>query len=223
MEHLLSKRDELQGDAEKVIKEIEVFKGNDVRKRSLIKEELHKIKPQVVVELGSYIGYTAIVIAVELQEMQSRAKVHSFDTKREYCEAAKAVVELAGLQERVIIHEGSPDELVEAWQKSHIVERVNFILLNHNEGNYLLDLRALESLGLINPGTTVIADDCHGDYIKYVDAPPIWRKKYNEREKTIEYRFTGKWGITYSNTTRKMDGEGYPEQMVISKCTNVLC
>lgn len=218
---MLERKEQLQNKPEEIVAAIEKFAGRDTRKSTFIREELHKIKPQVVVEIGAYVGYTAVIVALELEKMGSRAVVHSFDVSQEYCDITRQVTELAGLAHRVQLHQGTPEQLVEGWQKAHILEKVNFILLNHNEAFYLSDLRAIESLGLINPGTTVIADDYRGEYLQYVESTPVWKKEYNEQHRNRNgVRFTGKWGIVYDNCFK---GDGQTgNALVVSKCLQVL-
>jgi catechol O-methyltransferase len=219
----MERKTELQDKPEQILDMLEEIKDMDKTKRNLIKDELHNIKPQIVVELGTFVGYSAIVLALELRNMGSLATVHTFDTSADRYEISKQIIELSGLQGRIRLHQGTPEELIESWEAEHIVERVNFILLNHGNHLYLSDLRALETLGLINPGTTIIADDCNGDYIEYLESAPIWRKEHNSNHHNINgSRFVGKWGILYDNKLQKMTKEGFPDAMVVSKCTGVL-
>ena len=63
---------------------------------------LKKKDPKILVEIGGYVGYSALVFA-----HYSNAVVHSIEINSDYAEVARAIHKHAGLAERIHIHVGT--------------------------------------------------------------------------------------------------------------------
>lgn len=140
--------------------------------------------PRVLVELGGYVGYSAILFAAAMKcaaPAGSSVVVYSLEFNKEYADVATKIVELAGLSDAVRIVVGAGDEslrrlkdegkLTEAGEGS-----IDVLFLDHLEALYVKDLKAAEELGLLKAGALVLADNVvrpgAPDYVKYVRAHP---------------------------------------------------
>lgn len=145
----------------------------------------------IIVELGTYCGYSSIVMAKALREdmIENVAPLdfHIFTVEAnvECVAVATRLIELAGMDEciTVILNEDlSPNsnDLINGLRRK-IRERfhnptnfaIDFLFLDHDKEQYLIDLQSLEGSGLIKKGTYVAADNvifAHiDDYMEYLD------------------------------------------------------
>jgi catechol O-methyltransferase len=132
-------------------------------------------EPFVIVEVGTYCGYSLIRMAKQLLEMQQRHqetrsdfRIVTCDVSEKNQQVAQNVVAMAGLDDQVsfVRLEGtSPDELSEKVHAS--VEQakkkkkppIDFVFLDHDKDLYLTDLLQLEAAQLVQAGTWVAADN----------------------------------------------------------------
>ena len=85
---------------------------------------------------------------------------------------------------------------------------LDFIFIDHWKDLYVPDLRVLESLNLIAPGTLIVADNIitpgAPEYVVYVNFSPDEKKLYNETTKNPEGKeFIGRWNILYDTKPLK--------------------
>lgn len=93
---------------------------------------------------------------------------------------------------------------------------------------YVPDLRELESLNFIAPGTVITADNIltpgAPEYAKYVRLSPEEKKEYNEKNPNPNgAEFLGRWNILYDTDTIKVEyPNGHVDAVEITKCTDYL-
>lgn len=75
------------------------------------------LKPQVIIEVGTAIGFSAIWLA----KANEQAIIHTIERDPAMVEIAQANVERAGLAERIIIHEGEANELLAGLPRCQLV------------------------------------------------------------------------------------------------------
>ncbi|KAK9766086.1 hypothetical protein K7432_005083 [Basidiobolus ranarum] len=135
-------------------------------------EELMNQKPvQVMVELGGYLGYSAIRFA---NQLPTTGHYYSFEISPEFAKVAGKVIEYAGLSSKVTIIIGEFKYTSKTFTEKYGVEKVDFVLIDHWKDAYLQDLKIIEKLQWLNIGTLVVADNVLypgvPEYKAYVEA-----------------------------------------------------
>ena len=120
-------------------------------KGKLLAETIKDHKPLNTLELGSFLGYSAIIIAMFLPEAGSLVSV---DHDKDSVAASKEIVKYAGLENKVHFINSTSNEAINALKKSF-----DFIFIDHEKNRYYSDLLLMENLNLINKGGIVFADN----------------------------------------------------------------
>ena len=120
-------------------------------KGKLLAETVKDHKPLNTLELGSFLGYSAIIIAMFLPKAGSLVRV---DHDKDSVAASKEIVKYAGLENKVHFINSTSDEAINALKKSF-----DFIFIDHEKNRYYSDLLLMENLNLINKGGIVFADN----------------------------------------------------------------
>ena len=120
-------------------------------KGKLLAEAIKDHKPLNTLELGSFLGYSAIIIAMSLPEAGSLVSV---DHDKDAVNASKEIVKYAGLENKVHFINSTSDEAINALKESF-----DFIFIDHEKNRYYSDLLLIENLNLINKGGIVFADN----------------------------------------------------------------
>ena len=118
----------------------------------------------ILLELGTYCGYSSILWAKLLMEQGVNAFiVYTVEASRENAAVASRLISLAGLQEHisVLLLDLNHDQTVVDLIKGTIGERrwIDLLFLDHDKDAYLKDLTLLEHSGLVRAGTHVAADN----------------------------------------------------------------
>lgn len=142
-------------------------------KAKRLAELVRKKKPQVVVECGTAVGYSALWIARELKAA-GRGKLITIEIDADRARQARANFEKAGLAGVVEVRIGDARKLT-----AEIKERIDFVFIDCNFSNYHPCFRGLEKR--LTAGAVVVADNVGvgaagmKDYLDHV------RKKYRSR------------------------------------------
>mmetsp|Transcript_2322 Transcript_2322/g.3844 ORF Transcript_2322/g.3844 Transcript_2322/m.3844 type:complete len:325 (+) Transcript_2322:24-998(+) len=132
--------------------------------KGLILEQLVRlVQPQLVVELGSFIGYSAVRIA---RNLPPGARLVCVEANAECVEAMEGVLRHAGLRERVVIEQGLASDVVPRLAQQYGVAQLLFE--DHCKQCYEGDLITAEKTGLLGPGSWLIADN-----VLYPGAPEL--------------------------------------------------
>jgi catechol O-methyltransferase len=137
-------------------------------------------KPKVILELGTYVGNSAVAWGAFLKKLHSDSgdlsdcQVYCLELDPGFAKIARDFVDLAGLSSIVQVIEGVSSETIKSLQDEGKLKHIDMLFLDHWEKYYLPDLQLCEDLGLLTNGSVVIADntDMPGapDYLKYVKA-----------------------------------------------------
>lgn len=139
----------------------------------------------VAVELGTYCGYSSILMANEFRNASTSLNCHWYtaEIERSYAEIAKEMIQLSGMDDVVSVHQitfnGHDTDVVEmisdAIKSKECAEAkpvIDFLFIDHDKDSYKSDLCKFEQSGLIGKGTRVVADNVIfaqiQDYIDYV-------------------------------------------------------
>nr|APX42106.1 caffeoyl CoA O-methyltransferases [Plagiochasma appendiculatum] len=131
--------------------------GDD--KGLLLDRAVSNRKPRVVLELGAYVGYSAVRIASQLDE---GSKLISLEMSAENSNITRQVVHHAGLADKVQVVEGFLKDKVEEVQR--LLQELNaktfdFVFIDHDKNCYLPDFLILKEHGLVGKGTVLFADN----------------------------------------------------------------
>lgn len=141
--------------------------------------------PFVAVELGTYCGYAAILLANEFRNASSSLNCHwhTVEIERTYTAIAKEIIQRSGMGDVVSVHQitfdGHDTNVVEvikdalkSKELSETKQMIDFLFIDHDKDAYKSDLCKFESCGLIGKGTKVVADNVIfaniQNYIDYV-------------------------------------------------------
>lgn len=141
-------------------------------KGQLFENVLQQRKPTRALEVGTFLGYSAIRTA---RNLQPGGQLLCIEANPQNAAVARQVVQYAGLQQHVQILDGLSGQVIpklpamlaplqsskanSAQQQQQQQQGFDFVFLDHCKECYLPDLQALEQLGLIQQGTTVMADN----------------------------------------------------------------
>jgi catechol O-methyltransferase len=132
-------------------------------------------KPKTLVELGCYVGCSAIAWGSLLKDYGvTDAKVYTCELEPKFAKITRDFVDLAGLSGIVEVVEGkSTDSIQRLTDEGKLVKGgLDVLFLDHWEAFYQTDLMLCEDLGLFRKGSMILADntDMPGapDYLEYV-------------------------------------------------------
>lgn len=159
--------------------------------------------PQIVVEIGSYCGYSAVYIASKLKDHGSR--MFCVEQSPACVVFTRRLLALAGLSDRVEVLEGVVSDVTLSALSTRISElrapdqelssshTVDFLFIDHDKSKYHEDILRIESKGLLNTGSIVVADNvlsfgvpltAYLEYVRDRDGPFLRSELFVD---TIEY------------------------------------
>ena len=133
-------------------------------KGEILRDHLVKSKPNNVIELGTFIGYSAVLISSTIGE---KSKLTSIDSDTHSIEIARELINFAGLDDKVILMHGSAEEIIPKLNFN-----ADFVFIDHSKKKYLSDLKLLETDEIILKDCTVFADNVgifKGEMAEYFD------------------------------------------------------
>ena len=120
-------------------------------KGEILRDQLLKSKPNNVIELGTFIGYSAVLISSTIGE---KSKLTSIDSDSHSIEIAKELINFAGLDDKVNLMHGSAEEII-----PELNFNADFVFIDHAKKKYLSDLKLLETEEIILKNCIVFADN----------------------------------------------------------------
>lgn len=200
--------------------------GDD--KGRIVANLIAEVKPQVMVELGGYVGYSALLFGDAVRRAGGQ-RYYSLERNPEFAAVIMCLVELAGLSDVVRVVVGSSAESIQRLYDSQVIRRIDLMFLDHYKPAYTSDLKLCEQLGLIQPGAVLAADNVikpgNPPYLEYV------RSSVEEKERRCtdaEEGDVAKFPDNYKNQYKKREGEeklnssirGNPKLIYESKLVN---
>ena len=120
-------------------------------KGEILRDHLVKSEPNNVIELGTFIGYSAVLISSTIGE---KSKLTSIDSDSHSIEIAKELINFAGLDDKVNFMHGNAEEII-----PELNFNADFVFIDHAKKKYLSDLKLLEREEIIIKNCTVFADN----------------------------------------------------------------
>jgi predicted O-methyltransferase YrrM len=139
-------------------------------------ETLNRVKARTVLEVGTLVGYSALMIARELPE---GGMVHTIEIDPGLARAAKGNIEEAGLGDKVRVHVG--DALAVIPKLDYVFD---MLFLDAAKDEYLKYLKLAE--GKLERGGAVFADNAGvfandmQDYLVYVRDSGSYKSEYQQ-------------------------------------------
>ncbi|RDA82971.1 hypothetical protein CP532_4466 [Ophiocordyceps camponoti-leonardi (nom. inval.)] len=232
LHHIYSRPDldQIRGSPEKVLAAIDHY-GRTVaylmnvgeHKGDIVRQLILETKPEVMVELGGYVGYSAILFGAALQQAGGRQFL-SLERNPEFAAVASSLVDLAGLSSFVKIVVGPCQDSIRRLHSAGELRLIGMLFLDHWKPAYVPDLKLCEQLGLIQPGSVLAADNVikpgNPPYLEYVRSS-VEDKKKGFAAQTGTESFDKKWVEMYEKRegVEKVDmtAQGDPRLVYTSK------
>ncbi len=150
----------------------------------LLEQELQKIGPRArVLELGSFVGYSAILMARCLSD---EGRIVSIDVSPESSEVSRAMATLAGLEQRIEFLTGPANECLDSLEG-----RFDLVFLDHWKDLYKPDTEKILARGLLVEGGVIVADNLgpmfgENPYLAWMQARSDFESRYVDGH--VEYQ-----------------------------------
>lgn len=140
-------------------------------KGKIITELIAEVKPRVMVELGGYIGYSALLFGDAMRQAGGQ-KYFSLEKNPEFAAIILSLIDLAGLSDVAKVVVGSSDDSINRLYSEGILKHIDLLFIDHHKPLYTVDLKLCETLRLVAPGTVLAADNVikpgNPPYLEYV-------------------------------------------------------
>lgn len=127
-------------------------------KGKIVTDLIAEVKPETMVELGGYSGYSAVLFGDAVRRAGGK-RYMSLEMNPEFAAVSRSMVDLAGLSDIVKVHVGRSDLSIQRLHASGEFKRIELMFLDHYKGAYKGDLKLCEHLGLVTPGSVIAADN----------------------------------------------------------------
>ncbi|OQD86173.1 hypothetical protein PENANT_c008G01759 [Penicillium antarcticum] len=186
-------------------------------KGAYIEELINAQKASLMIELGGYIGYSAIQFGAAMRA--HGGKYISLEINPEMAAVANQLISLAGLSDTVSVIVGTAAETLRGLVSSKQVEGViPMLFLDHWQSVYLSDLKLLEGLGAVGVGSVVLADNVifpgAPDYLEWVQASCDGKRGLNLKEKEGE---KGDAGLVYETHVTEFETQFGKDGVAVTK------
>lgn len=139
-------------------------------KGKIVTDLIEKVKPQVMIELGGYVGYSALLYGDALRKAGGK-NYYSLERNPEFAAVIMSFVDLAGLSDIVKVFVGVSGDSIKRLSADGL-KHIDLLFLDHFKPAYLTDLKLCEELGLIKQGSFLAADNVvlpgNPPYLDYV-------------------------------------------------------
>uniref|UniRef100_A0A0P6JIT0 catechol O-methyltransferase n=1 Tax=Heterocephalus glaber TaxID=10181 RepID=A0A0P6JIT0_HETGA len=125
-------------------------------KGQILMQLVEEKAPACVLELGTYCGYSTLLIA---HILPPGSRLLTVEQDPRTAAVAEKVIRLAGFDEHTVeLIVGSSEKVIPCLRAQHQLSQADLVLLAHRPRYYLQDLQLLEAHALLPAGATVLAD-----------------------------------------------------------------
>jgi len=192
-------------------------------KAKTVVELIAKEKPQVMVELGGYVGYSAIAFAAAVQAAGGK-QYWSLEHNAEFAAVITMLADLAGLRDIVTVVVGNSADSLKRLHKNGDLKHIDLLFLDHIKPAYTPDLKLCEELELVGPGSVYAADNVvkpgNPPYLEYVRQTVKQKRDAFSGADTSSPRGNPKL-VYESRFVEGWEPSGVPDALEITKCTGV--
>ncbi|KAI1208034.1 S-adenosyl-L-methionine-dependent methyltransferase [Annulohypoxylon truncatum] len=205
------------GKTRKYLMNIGEYKSKTVI--DLIREE----KPKVIVELGGYVGYSAIAFGAALKNIGGN-RYYSLEMNPEFAAVISMLVDLAGLSDIVKVVVGPSSDSLKRLFKEGTLNHIDLLFLDHYKPAYTPDLKTCEELGLVSKGSIYAADNVikpgNPVYLQYVRSTVQEKRQNYLRIDSSSPR--GNPDLIYdSQLIEGWEPSGVPDAIEITRCIGI--
>ena len=140
-------------------------------KGKIVGDLIGEVKPQTMVELGGYVGYSALLFGDALKRSGGK-RYFSLERNPEFAAVIMSLVDLAGLSDVVKVIVGPSGDSIKRLHTDGLLDHIDLMFLDHYKPAYTTDLKLCEHLKLIKPGSVLAADNVikpgNPPYLEYV-------------------------------------------------------
>jgi len=140
-------------------------------KGKIVCDLIADVKPEIMVELGGYIGYSGLLFGDAVRKAGGK-RYYSLERNPEFAAVITSLVDLAGLSDVVKVHVGPSDQSIARLHDEGTLARIDLLFLDHYKPAYTTDAKLCEHLRLIRPGSVLAADNVikpgNPPYLEYV-------------------------------------------------------
>ncbi len=163
-------------------------------KGEILDRALRRASPRLLLELGTYCGYSALRMA---SVMPAGARVCSIEFSRENAAIARRIWDHAGIGDELTVVVGTLGDggsTIERLRAEHGLGEgtVDFVFVDHDKAAYLPDLERILGERWLHPGSIVVADNVRfpgaPDYRAYLEARQGKAWNTIEHDTHLEYQ-----------------------------------
>uniref|UniRef100_A0A8D0HPF6 catechol O-methyltransferase n=1 Tax=Sphenodon punctatus TaxID=8508 RepID=A0A8D0HPF6_SPHPU len=127
------------------------------QKGKILERLIYENTPLTVLELGTFCGYTTILMA---QALPLGARLYTVEMDPGKAAVAEKVIRLAGFDEDTVeLIVGPSEDVIPELKEKHGLQQVAFVFMDHWKRCYLRDLQLLEAHDLLPKGAIIVADN----------------------------------------------------------------
>lgn len=142
----------IKGNPSRMLQAIDEFSATHdflisigAHKAKILSDLIAKEKPAIVVELGGYLGYSAILFADAMRKApsstESKIRVWSLEMSPEFATIAEKLIEIAGLSALVTVVVGPAEESLRKLKEEGNLKDLDMLFLDHAEELYVSDFK----------------------------------------------------------------------------------
>jgi catechol O-methyltransferase len=179
-------------------------------------------RPSVMLELGGYVGYSAILFG-DIVRQAGGKRYFSVEKSPLFAAVAASLIDLAGLRDTVRVVVGTGAEGIQRLHdEGALGSQIEMVFLDHHKPSYTLDLKLCERLGLVAKGTVLVADNMilpgNPEYAAYVRASVAEKRERAEGGGEDK----GNPNLVYvSRSVPSYEPSGHQDAMEITECAGV--
>jgi catechol O-methyltransferase len=189
------------GDVEAAIRALDDFSYRrkflinvGARKGAILEQAIARVKPRYVLELGAYVGYSALRIA---RALPAGGRLISIEKSAANAEIARRIATHAGVNDRVSFVVGAlgdGGQTATSLRDEHGIQpgSLDLVFIDHAKDAYVPDLQRILAAGWLHAGSVVIADNVGfpgaPEYRAYMQAAEGKRFQTHVHETTVEYQ-----------------------------------
>ncbi|KAG0633142.1 S-adenosyl-L-methionine-dependent methyltransferase [Tuber brumale] len=168
-----------KGNPKAIIAEIDSFATRKYltnigeMKGRLVTDLIATHRPNTIIEVGTYIGYSTLLFASTLKShplIPTEKKYITLEQSPLFASITLSLVNLAGLSDLVQVIVGPSSESLRKLKSE--MPRVDMLFLDHYNPLYTNDLKIVEEMGMIGVGSLLVADNVveplNPRYLEYV-------------------------------------------------------
>ncbi|XP_038046411.1 catechol O-methyltransferase-like [Patiria miniata] len=184
------KKTATEGDPASVLAAVEKYNRDyewtimlEPDKTKKLEEVVKEASPEVCLEMGCYIGCSALAIGAQLPP---GGRLITTEIDPRIADIARQLISFAGLDQVITVCNVKAGDLIQALRSDYSVDKLDFVFLDHFKQLYHPDLKRLEANHLLRKGTVVMADNTvmpgAPDFLEYVET--------SDKYKTERFEFT---------------------------------